>query len=157
MRLSTSGIIFIIAGAALIVGAVAVHDGQHRALPAPAAHGEPVGATAERGDLDAAQRAHRQPRLDRDLRLRTPVHRPHDPRLLHRHAGLVHGTPLAGMGIVFPFAPGLLGGFTSFSTFTLTAATTSLPAALSYSVLTITSCLGAWAIGDALRHRRHAA
>ena len=42
------------------------------------------------------------------------------------------------------FAPGLLGGFTS------------LPAALSYSVLTITSCLGAWAIGDALRHRRHA-
>ena len=55
------------------------------------------------------------------------------------------------------FAPGLLGGFTSFSTFALTAATTSLPAALSYSVLTITSCLGAWAIGDALRHRRHAA
>ena len=54
------------------------------------------------------------------------------------------------------FAPGLLGGFTSFSTFALTTATTSLPAALSYSVLTITSCLGAWAIGDALRHRRHA-
>ena len=55
------------------------------------------------------------------------------------------------------FAPGLLGGFTSFSTFALTTATTNLPAALSYSVLTITSCLGAWAIGDALRHRRHAA
>ena len=54
------------------------------------------------------------------------------------------------------FAPGLLGGFTSFSTFALTTATTSLPAALSYSVLTITSCLGAWAIGDALRHRQHA-
>lgn len=54
------------------------------------------------------------------------------------------------------FAPGLLGGFTSFSTFALTTATTSLPVALSYSVLTITSCLGAWAIGDALRHRRHA-
>ena len=50
----------------------------------------------------------------------------------------------------------LLGGFTSFSTFALTTATTSLPAALSYSVLTITSCLGAWAIGDALRHRQHA-
>lgn len=47
------------------------------------------------------------------------------------------------------FAPGFLGGFTSFSTFALLLTTTNMVSALSHALVMIATCLGAWAIGHA--------
>ncbi|RNE49797.1 fluoride efflux transporter family protein [Corynebacterium alimapuense] len=61
------------------------------------------------------------------------------------------GSFLMGATRPSPFwGTGVLGGFTSFSTFALLTASAELPVALGYAVLMLSSCVGAWLLGDRL-------
>ncbi|QGU05444.1 camphor resistance protein CrcB [Corynebacterium comes] len=55
------------------------------------------------------------------------------------------------MGLLRPGAfwgRGVLGGFTSFSTFACLAATSSPLQAVGYVLATVVGCVGAWLLGD---------
>ena len=49
---------------------------------------------------------------------------------------------------------GVLGGFTSFSTFAWLSATSTPLAAAGYVVATLVGCVAAWLLGDLLARRR---
>lgn len=72
--------------------------------------------------------------------------------------------PLLGINVVGAFlmgwlrpgvfwGRGVLGGFTSFSTFAFLTTGLPLPVAAGYVVATLVGCVGAWWAGDLLRRR----